>query len=146
MYEMTMAGYPGAVASGDATNCIIENCCYGLRQSHLGAKLNKTTRTYNIVSNHRKRILHSRDGYPSRWNDKTVQLFNEFIMCLKDGDTLADIPFELYERDSNGGIVVIKYKGAWILVDNGYLKWSVTIPPIKYSSMHSITVALALGI
>eukprot|EP00979_Chaetoceros_neogracilis_P013687 scaffold4001_cov141-Chaetoceros_neogracile.AAC.1 len=134
MHEMTIAGFPGAVGSGDATNIIIENCRYGLRQSHLGAKLNKTARTYNIVSNHRKRILHSTAGHPSRWNDKTVVLFDEFIMGLHNGEILADNSFELFERDSSGRILVIKYKGAWILVDNGYLRWSVTIPPFKHCS------------
>ena len=39
--------------------------------------------------------------------------------------------FELLERDRNGTVVVRKYKGPWILVDNGYLKWSTTVPPIK---------------
>jgi len=52
MHEMEIAGFPGATGSGDATHCIINECRWGLRQSHLGAKLNKTARTYNIVSNH----------------------------------------------------------------------------------------------
>jgi len=127
--EMKLAGFPGAVASTDATHVIILNCRYGIRQVHLGFKLDKTSRTYNLSATHRRWIVSSTGGHPARWNDKTLQLFDDFLLGLQDGTLMNDYEFELLERDSNGEIICLKYKGAWVLVDNGYLDWSVTVPP-----------------
>ena len=45
--------------------------------------------------------------------------------------------FELYDRDENGTIVKRQYQGAWLLVDNGYLSHSTTVPPIKTTNKRS---------
>lgn len=135
--EMAIAGFPGCAGSTDATTIVICKCRYGLRQMHLGHKDKKTARTYNITVNHRRKILATTDGHPSRWNDKTVVLFDDFITNLKNGK-LDDHEFYLLEKDKTSGEVVkIRYKGAWVLVDNGYLDWSVTIPPYKLCSRTS---------
>jgi hypothetical protein len=47
---------------------------------------------------------------------------------------LEDIEFELKETDQAGNIVAVKYHGCWLMVDNGYLNWPVTMPPFKTSS------------
>ena len=39
--------------------------------------------------------------------------------------------FELYTYNKSGEIVEVKYCGGWLIVDNGYLYWSVTITPMK---------------
>ena len=65
---------------------------------------------------------------------------------------MQDVCFELYDYANNvrtarqQGVVVagaeqhedaeqevrkVKYQGAWVLVDNGYLSWSATVPQIK---------------
>jgi hypothetical protein len=31
----------------------------------------------------------------------------------------------------------VKYKGAWLIVDNGYLNWATTVPPMKKSCIRS---------
>ncbi|KAG7343056.1 hypothetical protein IV203_021001 [Nitzschia inconspicua] len=103
-----------------------------LRQSHLGLKLNGTARTYNLVCNHRRRILSTTAGHPARWNDKTIVVkFDSFVMRLYNGDNLADVPFELYEYNERGEVTKREYRGAWLLTDNGYHKWSTTVPPYK---------------
>jgi hypothetical protein len=56
---------------------------------------------------------------------------------LRHGDILDDILFELYDRDENGTIVKQQYQGAWLLVDNGYLSHSTTVPPIKTTNKRS---------
>jgi hypothetical protein len=75
-----------------------------------------------------------------------LALLDNFMTDLKDGIIMQDIFFDLYESfdatvsDSNtidNGITIpsIKktrtYLGAWLLVDNGYLAWPTTVPPIK---------------
>lgn len=82
--------------------------------------------------NHRRRILSSTGGHPSTWNDKTLVLFDNFLTRLRKGEILSENDFELLEEAPDGEIVRVRYKGVWILVDNGYHKWSLTIPPFKH--------------
>ena len=53
------------------------------------------------------------------------------MQALHHGSILDDVPFELYAYDSSGAAVKQKYRGAWLLVDNGYLAHPTTVPPIK---------------
>ena len=64
---------------------------------------------------------------------------------LKDGIIMDDMFFDLYEStaaavDEQSDITppnIVKmrrYQGAWLLVDNGYLAWPTTVPPIKTTS------------
>ena len=46
---------------------------------------------------------------------------DDFISGIRDGSVLKDVQFELFERDSNGRIITVKYSGAYVIVDNGYL-------------------------
>jgi hypothetical protein len=70
--EFIIAGLPGCIGSSDATHVGMLRCQYRLRQHHNSFKLPMPTRTYNITTNHRRRILTSTRGHPGRWNDKTL--------------------------------------------------------------------------
>jgi hypothetical protein len=134
-HEFGIAGLPGAIGSMDATNILIDKVRYNRRQSHLGFKHSSTARTYNLVVNHRRRILGTTDGHPARWNDKTIVRFDNIAMGLKNGTLLDDdFIFELYDYDSAGNIYKAKYKGPWLIVDNGYHNWPITVPPFKTTS------------
>ena len=113
MHEMKQAGYPGAGGSTDATNVVILNCRYGHRQAHPGPKMSKTSRTHNATVSHRRRILSSSSGqHPSRWNDKTLILYDDFVVRLKEGTILEDYEFNLYEYgDNDTDIITVRYKG-----------------------------------
>ena len=149
--EYEMAGFPGAIGSTDATHILLERVAYRLRQTHIGFKMSHTARTYNITVNHRRQILATTTGHPARWNDKTLALFDHFMMDLKDGSILNDMYFDLYEHMRNADVCddttstpttattstavrTRRYQGAWLLVDNGYLAWPTTVPPIKTTS------------
>jgi hypothetical protein len=56
--------------------------------------------------------------------------FDEFVKGIHDGDHLQDVELELLER-RNGRVVPVKYTGGYVIVDNGYLRWSATVPPFK---------------
>ena len=132
MTEFVEAGLPGCVGSTDATHVALIRCPAMLRNYNMGHKLDLPTRTYNLTTNHRRRILSTTHGHPGRWNDKTLQLFDEFVTSIHAGKILGDdVVFELLERNADGQIVTRRYKGAWLIVDNGYLNWSITIPPFK---------------
>ena len=132
--EYSNAGFPGCIASTDATHVVIETCQYRLRQLHLGYKLAHTARTYNMTVNHRRRILHTTAGHPARFNDKTLVLYDDFINRLHNGKYNNMHDFTLKAFGANGEIIKQKYKGAYVIVDNGYLNWSVTVPPMRTTS------------
>jgi hypothetical protein len=132
-----MAGFPGAVGSTDATHVILERVSNCNRQAHLGFKSSHTARAYNITVNHRRQILSTTSGHPARWNDKTLQLFDPFMEQIHEGMILDDLIFQLYSLNAEGMVVKRNYQGGWLLVDNGYLSRSSTVPPIKTSNSRS---------
>ncbi|KAG7369524.1 DDE superfamily endonuclease [Nitzschia inconspicua] len=130
--EYSQAGFSGCVGSMDASHVEHSRISHSHRQAHLSFKLPFTARTYNLVCNHRRRIFCTTEGHPARWNDKSLVRFDKLATGLHEGThPLCDLPFELYAYGENGEIVKQKYKGGWLLVDNGYLNWGVTIPPMK---------------
>ncbi|KAG7342072.1 hypothetical protein IV203_007164 [Nitzschia inconspicua] len=108
--EYAMAVLAGAVGSMDAPHVLCHKMKRKLRQSHLGFKLNGTAKTYNLVCNHRRRILSTTTGHPARWNDKTIVKFDSVVMGLFNGDNLADVPFELYKYNERGEITKREYR------------------------------------
>jgi hypothetical protein len=133
--EFGKAGFHGCIGSSDATHVGMEKCSHWLKQAHLGAKLNMASRTYNMTVNHRRRILCTTKGHPARWNDKTLQLFDKLLTGIHDGSILGDVEFELLEykgEADDAEVKVIKYKGVWLMVDNGYIHWPTCQPPYKH--------------
>ena len=131
VHEMSQSGFHGAVGSTDATHIVMEKCHHNLKQYHMSPKVKHAARTYNLTVNHRRRILSTTSGHPARWNDKTIILFDDFVRGIHEGRILQDMEFTLYEHDESGNVVSVKYCGAWILVDNGYLNWATTVAPFK---------------
>lgn len=128
-----IAGFPGCIGSTDATHIPLERVAFTIRQAHLGFKMSGTTRTYNLTVNHKREILHSTGGHPGRWNDKTLARYDSFMDTLRRGGFDDKMSFEL--SDVQGRTKTVK--GAYVLVDNGYLEWSTTVPPFKDSSNRS---------
>ena len=132
--EYREAGFPGCVGSTDATHIPLEKVSFALRQGHLGYKMSCTARTYNLTVNHRRQILHSTTGHPGRWNDKTQVRFDSFMTELQNGALNSTMSFELRNQHSKNTRAI---KGAYVIVDNGYLNWSTTVPPMKNSCNRS---------
>ena len=131
---MECAGFSGCCASSDATHVPILNCRFGIRQSHIGWKTKSTARTYNISATRSRRILSSTGGHPSRWNDKSIIWFDDFLTSINAGRMLNNNKFILYEYGKNKEILSTQYEGCWVLVDNGYHDWPTTIAPFQMSS------------
>lgn len=109
-------------------------CAHNLKQANTGFKQSHPARMYNLTTNHNHRILHSTKGHPSRWNDKTLAHFDEFMCGVHEGKILQDVTFTLFSWEGEVGtskLEATKYSGAWGLVDNGYHKWSCTQAPAK---------------
>jgi hypothetical protein len=73
-------------------------------------------------------------AFLSRWNDKTLVLFDTYARAIYDGEILQDVEFVLLEKGANGEVIEVTNRGAWLLVDNGYLTWPATIPPMKVTN------------
>ena len=129
--EYEISGFHGAIGSMDACHIIIEKCSHRLKQNHLGGKSKQTCRSFNLTCNHRRQILHTTPGHPARWNDKTIVLYDKFAVGLRKGLLMNDNSFELFDMNDNREVIKVKYKGAWLLVDNGYLNWGNTVSPMK---------------
>ena len=59
---------------------------------------------------------------------------DSFIAGIRDGRVLDDVCFNLLAHDKKGHIKELRFSGAYVIVDNGYLDWSCTIPPFGVSN------------
>ncbi len=134
MAEFLISGFPGCVRSSDCTHITTERCEYQLRNQHIGQKSSHPTRSFSLTANHRRQILHTSSGGPGSWNDQTMVRHDEFVSGIYHGLYLNDIEFELREYDRNGIVVSRRYKGGYVIVDNGYLRWLITVPPFKVTN------------
>ena len=126
-----IAGFDGCIGSTDATHVAMLKCPAWASNNNKGFKLNLPSRTYNATVDHSRRILCSTTGHPATWNDKTLVLFDPLLTKVKDRKLHENYEFRLYEHDRSGNIVEVCYVGVWFIVDNGYLAWSCTVPPVK---------------
>ena len=129
--EFNQAGMHGDIGSMDTCLIIIEKCSHQLKQTHIGCKSKLTCRSYNLTCSHRRKFLHATPGHPERWNDKTIVRFEKLAKDFKNGEIMQDNLFELWDRSGSVELIKVKYRGAWLVVDNGYFNWGVTIPPMK---------------
>ncbi len=135
MKEFEEAGFPGCIGSTDCTHIVTEGCEFFLKNNHLGPKSSHTTRTFNLTCNHRRRILHTTNGGPGRWNDQTMVRLDNFIMGIRDATILEDVTFDLFSHDNEGNIIKTTHKGVYVICDNGYLEWSCTVPPMTSTNL-----------
>jgi hypothetical protein len=122
--QYDIGGLTGCGFSTDATNVVMWRCSHNLKQANTGFKQTHPARTYNLTTNHNRRILHTTKGRPLRWNDKTLAHFDEFMTAVHAGRILQDVSFTLLSWEGDVGkskLEWTKYSGAWGLVDNGYI-------------------------
>jgi hypothetical protein len=111
-HEMGIAGFDGCVGSTDATHVGMERCSYRVANVNTGSKLSMPSRTYNMTVNHRRHILSTTRGHPARWNDKTLVLFDLFVVGIYEGRFLSEVEFNLLEWDADGKIATARYRGS----------------------------------
>jgi hypothetical protein len=51
-----------------------------------------------------------------------VRLDN-FVSGIRDGNILDKVTFELFAHDKDGKVKKLRFRGAYLIVDNGYLNW-----------------------
>ena len=90
-------------------------------------------RTYNVTVSHSPQIFGITIGHPGTFNDKTVIIFDRLLADIHNGHLKKEHRFTLLESDEENNIVEVNYIAAWFIVDNGYLNWSCTVPPMKHA-------------
>ncbi len=73
-------------------------------------------------------------GGPGCWNDQIVVRLDRLISRIWDSTILKDLEFEFLMYDKEGDVTAVKYQGVYVIVDNGYLAWSCTVPPFTVTS------------
>ena len=132
MKDYARMGLHGAVGSMDATHISSFRIPASQANAHSSFKHNNPARSYNITVSRKGKILHSTSGFPGRWNDKTIVRYDDFYSLIMENRIGDDVFFYLYYKDpDNGEIKLQQYQGVWIIVDNGYLNESITVPPSK---------------
>jgi hypothetical protein len=64
----------------------------------------------------------------------TMVRFDLFLTAVRAGSILTDNEFELLSYDKEGNVVSVRYNGVYVIVDNGYLAWSCTVPPLSVTN------------
>ena len=126
-----LAGLNGCIGSSDGTHIGMQQCPNWAAQNHKGFKLAIPSRNYNATVSHSHQILGTTFGHPGTFNDKTLVLYDELLRGVYEGKLFSEYEFTLYELDNDSCVVEVGHKGAWFIVDNGYLNWACTVPPIK---------------
>ena len=57
--------------------------------------------------------------------------FDTFLKRVRNNEILTDNKFELLTYDKGCNVITVMYKGAYFIVDDGYLAWSCNIPPFS---------------
>ena len=60
--------------------------------------------------------------------------FDNFLSGIRDGLILSENEFNLVSYDSNKNRVQTTYTGVYVIVDNGYLPWSCTVPSFSMTN------------
>jgi hypothetical protein len=96
--EMEEAGLNGCIGSVDATHIGMLRCPASRWNQHKGPKEGFPARSYNLVVNHRRKIISSTTGHPSRWNDKTITLHDKFLCNVQRKQQFNDYRFDLNKK------------------------------------------------
>ena len=80
-----------------------------------------------MTCDHHRRILHTTNGGPGRWNNQSMVRLDTFVSGIRDGSVLNDCDFKLLARGKDGEVKSLRFLGAYLIVDNGYLIWSCAV-------------------
>ena len=60
--------------------------------------------------------------------------YDVFVTGICDGTVLNNVEVKLYTPNQDGHAITTEYQCGSIICDNGYVKWLVTVPPLKVSN------------
>lgn len=126
-----LAGFNGCIGSIDGAHAGFLSCPSWASVNHRGQKLATPSRNCNAAVTHSHQIIGTTCGHPGSWNEKTMTLFDDLIRGVNERRHYSNNEFKLFEMNKDKKLVELTCKGAWFIVDNGYLNWSCTVLPMK---------------
>jgi hypothetical protein len=135
-HDYALGGLNGCIGSADCCHMSWDRCNATLAVMAKG-KSGFTTIAFQLVVNHRRRILHSSDGFLGSTNDKAIARIDSFMADLHAGRNklAAKFQFDLFCADGQA----VRHTGAYILTDNGYHRWRVLQPPVLHPSNDEVS-------
>ena len=82
------------------------------------------SRTYNVTARHWRQILCNNSGHHDTWNNKAIVNYDDLVRGVNNGEIFSKNEFKILEYNEHRNIVEVYYRGAWFMIDNGYLSWS----------------------
>ena len=128
---LALASFNGYIGSIDSTHAALLLCPNWVSINYSDFKLSISSRNYNATVTHSHQIIGTTCGCPRSWNDKTMILFDDVIHRVHEKRHYSTKTFKLFEMDKDKNIAEVTYQGTWFIVDNGYLNWAYTVPPMK---------------
>ena len=122
-------GTPGACGSMDVVHIALGACPHGLINVCTG-KEGYPTLAYNVISDHRGRALAMMPGAYGTVNDKTIVKSDLAVEKVRTDPLFTDYQYEV--RSSSGERSMMK--GAYLIVDGGYLRWKCLQCGLRTSS------------
>ncbi|CAN0217373.1 unnamed protein product [Scytosiphon promiscuus] len=119
-------GFPGAVGSVDCTHFKWDGCPFSEQRIHKG-KEGYASVVVEAMCDHAGRILSATKSYPGAENDVTVIARDKSVWRIRDEEPWKSLKYSLHSADGS----LTEHKGAWLIVDGGYPKIPLLIPPFK---------------
>jgi len=86
------------------------------------------SRAFEVMVNHRRKVLSATKAFYGSTNDKTIIKFDGAVMSIKNG-LYSNYTRMIYEENGN----MIEMRGMYHINDNGYHKWGTSMEPSKHS-------------
>ena len=122
-------GIPGACGSMDVVHIPLGKCPHGLINVCTG-KEGYPSLGYNVICDHTGRALALMPGAYGTINDKTIVKSDEAVEKVRSDELFTEFQYQVYREDGSSYFS----KGAYLIVDGGYLKWKCLQCGLKHSS------------
>ena len=122
-------GIPGACGSMDVVHIPLGACPHGLINVCTG-KEGYPTLAYNVICDHSGRALALMPAAYGTINDKTIVKSDEAVEKVKNDKLFREFQYQVYRPDGSSFFT----KGAYLIVDGGYLRWKCLQCGLKHSS------------
>ena len=129
--DYSSIGLPGCIGSVDCVH-IGWNRCPAYQKNIFKGSKGYPSVVFEVVSDHRRKILSISYLHPGTRNDKHIVKFDAAVSNLHDRNLfLGRQEWNVLTVESS-----ITCKGYYFICDGGYLRWPVLICPIKYGNEH----------
>ena len=119
-------GLPGCCGSMDVVHTGWDKCPSELTPLFKG-KEGYPSLAFQVIVSHRRKVLYVSLSFPGARNDKQIVKVDSFPVSLHNGSHwLRTQVFHCNRPDGS----VVKFRGHYLIVDGGYLRWPSLICPI----------------